>query len=1026
MSLNIITEKIHDLNIVDIIQSYGLSLKQKGVNYTACCPFHNEKTPSFMVNPNKGYFHCFGCDKSGDAIAFVMEQEKLSFWEAVTDIAKRFNLPLPQKTTDKQQQEFEAKQKKVEAYRIINEFAKDHFIDNLKNHKPEYIKNRISGQMAKKFEVGYAVNDWDNLRKTAQTKKYNESLLIDLGLLGNKNGKVYDRFRGRMIFPVYNFSGKLVGFSGRDITGNADAKYINSPESEIFSKGKELFGLFQAKKAITKAGCAYLVEGNNDVTTMHGIEIENTVAPLGTAFTPEQAKLIKRFTDTVVIITDGDAAGKKAAEKIGFILITGGLNAYVIEMPKDEDPDSFFTSKKLFKEYEKDAKTSYIEWFAAKIIEQNPDDPEAKARAVEKTCNILLYMSDVKANAYIDKLSKVIKPKKQWEQQLALMRADNTEKAENNKLPDNVDAESVEKYGFYEYKKKYYFRTREGGYYPISNFVLKPLFHIKLVNDSSRLFEMVNVFNDKEIIEIDIQSMVSIQGFRKVVESRGNYLFEGNDTHFMKLKRKLYDQTKTCELVEHLGWQKEGFFAFSNGIFNGKWTDTDNNGIVENKNRYYFIPALSEIYKSDKTLFLPERRFKLINRDITLKDWSALFIKVFGDSGRIAICFYLATLFKDFISAQFKFFPILNAFGPPGTGKSQMAWSLMYLFGEAQNPYNLHNGTKVGLAEHLSEFSNAFAWIDEYKNAVDYDKIEMLKSAYDLIGRKKGGIEKGRKTQVSTVNAGIIITGQEMPTADVALLKRVILLQFFKSEFSQKEQQNYDLLKDIEKDGLSHFSLEILKYRDDFEKTYFKVYDKVSSDLRKELTGVEMEDRIFRNVTILVAAFKYFEDKIDVNMSYPELLKIARQNVIDQSSFIVNSAEKRNFWDTIESAVENRMLADGQDYKIDTVYQINIEGKELKFETPIKIIYLKFSRIYEVYAETMRRTGQHPLPKSTLIFYLKTSNEFIGMKKGVRFDDHVTNGYIFNYEKLDLHLERVSQFDTAITDGDGANDEQVF
>jgi DNA primase catalytic core len=1018
-------DQIHELNIYDVIKSYSrIELKKSGTRYKGLCPFHEEKTGSFTVSPEKGIYKCFGCDASGDAISFVMEHENLKFWEAITDIAKRFSLTMPKQMNKQEKEKAEQEQKHREALKIVNEFAKDLFIENLRSQKPEYIVNRISPETAKEFEIGFALNSWDNLRKTAREKQYKEHLLIDAGLLVNNNSKVYDRFRNRMMFPVFDFRGRIIGFSGRYI-GNVDdtnAKYINSPESNIFKKGEHLFGLFQAKKSINEKKDVNLVEGNTDVTTLHDIGIKNTVAPLGTSFTKEQAKLLKRFTDSVTIIRDGDEAGVKATIRDGEILINHGFHTYVAMMPPDKDPDELFKggTKEDFNGFLKGQRISFVEWYAHRLISVGPEDPNIKAGTIDKVCRILVNMEDYKANAYIDVLSKIIKPKKQWTDRLEELRNERKENGEEEKakLPKGVDPESVEKYGFYEDNNCYYFRTKEETYHRVSNFILKPLFHIKQVNDSSRLFEMINVYKHREIIEIDIQSMVSIQSFRKVIESRGNYLFEGNDIHFMKLKRKLYDNTKTCELIEHLGWQKEGFFAFANGIYNGQWKDIDNNGIVSNGKKYFFIPALSDIYIEDKNIFMSERRFKQINREVTIEQWSDMFIKVFGDNAKIAICFFLATLFKDFISNQFKFFPILNAFGPPGTGKSQMAWSMMYLFGEAQNPYNLHNGTKVGLAEHLAEFSNAFAWIDEYKNAVDYDKIEMLKSAYDLIGRKKGGIEKGKKTKTSSVNAGIVITGQEMPTADVALLKRVILLQFYKSEFTEKEQKQYDALKDMEKAGLSHFTLEILKYREQFEREYFKVYDKVSSDIGKKLQDVEVEDRIFRNVTIIIAAFRFFEDKLNLNMSYDEMIELATQNIIDQSSFIINSAEKKNFWDTLEAAVENGQLSEGQDFKIDETRHIEIENQTKDLKTITKIIYLKFARIYEVYAETMRRTGQHPLPKSTLIFYLKTSKEFIGIKRSVRFGNHVTNAFIFNYKQLDLHLERLTDYETKEKDSE--------
>ncbi|MCF8219777.1 MAG: DNA primase [Bacteroidales bacterium] len=1021
-------QEIHDLNIVDVINAYSSQqLQKKGATWKGLCPFHDEKTPSFTAIPSRGIFKCFGCEKGGDGISFVMDHEGMSFMEAITDIADRFKLSPPKKLSNKKKEKIEAEQKHKNSLEIVNEFAKDHFCENLKNQKPQEIKDRISPEMAKKFEIGYALNTWDTLRKKAKEKSYKENLLIDAGVLISKNSKVYDRFRGRMIFPVHNKRGKIIGFSGRDIIGDSDAKYINTPETDIFKKGKELYGLFQAKRAIAKSNNAYLVEGNTDVTTLHGIGVENTVAPLGTAFTEQQADVLKRYCNGVTIIGDGDDNGLKAIEKTGVLLIQKGFHVYVITMPQDTDPDEYFTSLEQFQDYQAKNTLDFIIWYAKRLAGNH--EPKEKVNAIEKTCQLLMHLGQTQADVYIDALAKHIKPKKQWQRHIESLRADDkAESAEKDNLPENVDPYEVEKYGFYEYKNRYYFRSKEGGYYPISNFVLKPLFHIKLINNSTRLFEMTNVFGHKEIVEIDMDSMVSLQNFRKIVESPGNFLFEGNDIQFMRLKRKLYDNTKTCELIENLGWQRAGFFAFSNKIFAKQVKELDNTGIVEHEGKYYFIPALSDIYKYDKTIYLAERRFQLVERDdVNLEWWSQQFIKVFGDNGKIAICFFIATLFKDFISDKFKFFPILNAFGPSDTGKSQMAWSLMYLFGEAQPPYNLHNGTKVGLSEHMAEFSNAFAWIDEYKNATDYDKIEMLKSAWDLVGRKKGGIEKGKKTKTSVINAGILLTGQEMPTADIALLKRVILLQFSQNEFTEQEQKNFNELKESEKTGLSHLTLPFLKYRDQFEKEYFQIYDRVSSELNKDLQGTEVEDRIFRNMVVIISAFRFFEDKLNLNMSYNEMRKLARQNIIDQSSFILNSQEIRGFWDTIESAVENAHLSEKTDFIIDRVYEIKLNNNIKRFEVSKKVIYLKFSRIYEVYAETMRRTGQHALPKATLLFYLKTSKEFIGMKKQTRFENHITNSYVFDYEKLNLSLERgVEPEDDKTNKEENENDEMPF
>src|SRR6056297_790848 len=252
------------------------------------------------------------------------------------------------------------------------------------------------------------------------------------------------------------------------------------------------------------------------------------------------------------------------------ILVEKGFSVYVIELPEEEDPDSYFVNDmSLFKTYEADARKDFIFWYAEKLM-GDQDDPNKKAHAIDLVCKLLMNMPRTKADVYIEQLGKLFKPKKQWEQHINGLRKESVEAVEKESLPNGVDPEQVEKYGFYEYKNRYYFRAKEGGWYTVSNFILKPLFHIKLVTDSSRLFEMTNIYGHKEIVDIDVTSMVSIQNFRKIIEGRGNYLFEGNEVQFMRIKRKLYDNTKTCELIENLGWQKEGFYAFSNGVFNGQ------------------------------------------------------------------------------------------------------------------------------------------------------------------------------------------------------------------------------------------------------------------------------------------------------------------------------------------------------------------------------------------------------------------------------------------------------------------------
>ncbi len=346
-------------------------------------------------------------------------------------------------------------------------------------------------------------------------------------------------------------------------------------------------------------------------------------------------------------------------------------------------------------------------------------------------------------------------------------------------VPKDIDPNEFEKWGFYEENNSYHFRIKDS-IVKLSNFIMKPIFHIDSIIDPKRIYELVNEHGYRVVVNLDMNEMTSLQGFQRNVESKGNFMFWGQMGQFQKLKLKLYEETRTCTEIKNLGWQKEGFWAWANGMLNneGDFIAIDEYGIVRLNDQDYFIPAFSKIYLKDKSIFLDERKFQYKKSEITLKTWQDLYLKVHGDNAMVGFAWYIASLFRDHILYLNDNFPLLNLFGQKGSGKNTLAYSLLSLFGKKQTEFNIHNGTKPGLAKHLEIFSNSVAFVDEYKNSLDFDKIETLKSIYNAIGRSRLNMDKGGKKEITEVNQAVIVAGQEMPTIDVALSSRMIFLQF--------------------------------------------------------------------------------------------------------------------------------------------------------------------------------------------------------------------------------------------------------
>ena len=395
-------DKIMDaVNIVDVVGEF-VNLRKAGVNYKGLCPFHDDKTPSFMVSPARQICKCFACGEGGNAVNFLMKHEQITYPEALRWLAKKYNIEIQERELNEEEKR---EQSERESMFIVNEWARDYFHAILQNDVDgqaigkQYFRSRgIRDDIIEKFQLGFALTKRDALVNEARRKGFKDEFLVKTGLCIQNEHGMYDRFAGRAIFPWLNVSGKVVAFGGRKLdaaTKGVQQKYVNSPDSEIYHKERELYGIYQAKKAIVKEDCVYMVEGYTDVIAMHQCGLENVVANSGTALSTYQIKLLHRFTQNIVLLYDGDEAGIHAAMRGTDMLLAEGMNIKVLLLPDGDDPDSFARkhTAQQFKEYIKEHQTDFIQ-FKTELMLKGVKDPIKKAEAINNIIRTIAVISD--------------------------------------------------------------------------------------------------------------------------------------------------------------------------------------------------------------------------------------------------------------------------------------------------------------------------------------------------------------------------------------------------------------------------------------------------------------------------------------------------------------------------------------------------------------------------------------------------------------------------------------------------------
>lgn len=998
----IIQDILDRADIVDVISDF-VDLKKKGSSYEACCPFHSEKTPSFKVSPSRGNWHCFGsCQEGGNVISFVMKIQNMTFIEAVKWLGKKCGIAVVDdyQPTEEQQMLY----LKREAMQVINARMAEYFVKNLNSeagvNAMSYAISRWGNEFVEEKGIGFALPEYNAIPDFIRSSGLNIDLCIELGILRKSDkGGYYGFYRNRLMIPIRDRYNQIVGFTARDLSGMDDtAKYLNSSNSDCYNKSETVFGMDVAIRQASREDVFYCVEGAPDVLRLQLIGHNNAIAPLGGNWTEKQLESIKRYASRLCFIPDSDSVkdgqqfgpGITYVRKHGKMAMKLGFTVLVREIPVNEngvkqDPDSFFTDRGKWNLVDE---VDFIIWYA-KASFDGITTTEDKAAAVKDVAEMLAMLNDpIKEGMYLEQLNALYKGKNLWQNAINNARKQLYEdnKSENKKL----DIDLYACYGFYKEKHQYYSFTKDGDRFMWSNFEMEPMFHIKDAISPKRLYKIINYQNRTEIIEMKQEDLISLAKFQQKVEGLGNYIWMASAKELTKLKKYLYEQTETAEEIIQLGWQSKGkFYAFGNGVFDNEWHPADEYGIVRLGERgNYYLPASSKIYRDETKLFQFERRFVHLNyNSVSMHDYFQLLIDVFGDNAKVGICFLLATLFRDIITGYTKTFPILNLFGPKGSGKSELGHSLMAFFIIENVPPNIQNSTIAAMADLVAQCANALVHIDEFKNNIDIDKREFLKGLWDGAGRSRMNMDRDKKREITSVDCGVILSGQEMATADIALFSRFVYLTFNKSEFSDEAKRKFNEMKEVRKRGLTNLTLQILKHRPRFEADFITNYNRCTNDILERMKTEQIEDRILRNWLIPLSAFRTIEGAINIPFGYKDIMDVCIEGIRRQNAECKSNNELAQFWNVVSYLQQNGEIFNEGDYRINfrNSLKTNIMKVAVEFSQPKKILFLRKNRIFQLYKKFGRMVGDSVLPEGSLLYYLENSKEYMGVLPSVRF-----------------------------------------
>ena len=1076
-------DQVRDADIITIVSKYA-EVKRAGSMFECRSPFNpNEKSPSFKISPAKNNFVCYSTQKKGDGIKFIMEIENCNFYEAVQKIADICGIVL-----ERQEETEEVKQKRTEKEELfrLTEWAAKKYQKALQSLPAEHwtkkmiADRQINEETLISFGIGYAPDEWKFLTNPIiETAKF--ELGKTSGLVNSKDGNSFDFFKNRLIFPIEDVNGNVIGFGGRcsddDPAKDGGRKYINSKESIIYSKSRSLYGIFQAKKSITKTKTAILCEGYTDVTALHQNGCDIAVASNGTALTDEQCKILARFAAHVIICRDNDGfdangnpkAGTKAALEDINKLLLNGFKVSVVIFPEGEDPDSYSRKHENISNFILENAQDAVLWKTTFLKNQAANDPDKLSDCVTAVAEMLYCIKDdIKHNTYVKDANKVLKTpiaalkiriKELASKAVAKLKKGSSEDTTSFDLglPEGADFEEFKNYRFCTIGNSCWFQNRNGSFFKGTNYRITPLFHVYGKNDNKRLCEVTNEKGSKKLIDFDSSDFVSANKFDEALINEGFFVKTENFTasHFTLLRNRILSDFTMAFELKTLGWQREGFFAFANSVyFKGILKNVNEYGIVQvevdsadksdyfEEVKHYYSPAFSEIYKhtrDDDDPYENDRYFIFKQSPVTMNTWMKQMKNVYADKSIIGIASVFFSLFRDLFVKTHAVSPLLFLSGEKGSGKSKYAESLASLFTYKQPAFDLNGSTLVAFSRRIGRTRNAITLLEEFHDNIDLKILQSIKGSYDNRGRELGMATGDNRTKVAKVNCFLVVLSQYLSSwDDNAITSRSIIQHFIKPQenFTQQEISEYNLLKSWEEEGLTSLVLDIIAHREEVEKNYIKTYADIINKLKKDLQGHDYQERMLQNYVVIMTPITILWKHFQFPFLEKELYDLCKNAIIDSSDLIVESEGLAEFWKTLEYLLDRQpypLLVNGNHFLIDTPPALKLQGrkgeKEIEWTNTgrKRVLFLRLNAVHQLYhKEVSTREGVDVIGENTLRNYFKSKKYFIGAVRSHRFSDTATSAYIFDYDMMEasgiLNLIRNKETDIPIFPKDKKDD----
>jgi len=938
-------EKVEDVaDIVEVIGEF-VQLSKKGANWFGLSPFVDEKSPSFSVSITKNLWKCFASGTSGvGALSFLMAKN-FSYPDAIKHLAQKYSIEVEYEDKEAAKKYMQKEERKNELLPLMESVTKkfeESFWALPEDHpaKVEVFQNRkYTKDLAKEYRIGYAPG-----RKFIYdlcVKHGKKADAQDIGLISEKGDKWVDR----VIYPLTQMHhGKSIpiGVSGRRLSEEKKyAKWMNPINSKIYQKERFWYGLDKAQASIVKSKQAWIVEGYNDVIAWQRFGITNTVASCGTSINTNQIKVLKKYCSHVIFCMDPDEAGKRSILKYVQDFLKAGFRTHVVILKDGLDPDDYVRAIEAEDEaaldHLKETKT-WTDGFKFLIDENKTDDEIENAQLAKDFVKLIHQIDDeVMQDIYLQWLAKetgqkiatINKYMKAQDIEELLPDRNTSREFDLYELPDEVKEPlekllpTIQRYRLFQANSMIYVQFGDEAPYrfrSVSNFSIEIIQHMNDEKFPKKLVRVRNIHKHESVFDMASEAINTPNSFENAITNYGNYQWRGKREDHQLLKSYLFDGMGTGRQVEVLGWQPEGFWVWNNLVITeeGEKLDIDKNGCFDYKGVAYYTPSANSIFSSNHYKYDAQKRFISINTKTTFFDIAKRTFDVHGNHGLMGILFGISSIFQDIVVKELSSFPILFLYGPPSSGKDQLAEVVQGFMGMPQTAINLEGSASTTKAQirEFAQFGNGISQLSEYKPG-DPGIDGILKGLWDRRGYKRGNIESHVGTDSIPILSSAIITSNFYPDQE-ALITRLVSNLMDRTTFSEQEDKHYAELSDLIKKGFSGLTNEFMKYRKDVEDQFKAQFRAFKSFLKEQNPNVN--SRMIQNLSVFGAIYKITSNYIEFPYNMSDIMKVfgkvlqMQMNKLDSASII------NRFWDCFLASLRGNhtdILIAGRDFRLD-------------------------------------------------------------------------------------------------------------